>query len=225
MGTSAGEYGILCGLLAATTDPSQLGGVTGFLVDLMNNLGGPGIAFVIMLENVFPPIPSELFLPLAGFTASQPGGDFSLAEAIIWSTIGSVIGALILYWAGAAVGHERTRALADRMPLVKVEDFDRTSAWFEKHGRKAVFFGRMLPLFRSLVSIPAGVDRMPLVQFVVLTAMGSAIWNSLLIGSGYKLGTRWEIVEQYAELFSSVVLLAVIAWLGVFTYRRLRGQT
>jgi len=214
----------LCALLAATTDPSQLGGVTGFLVDLMNSLDGPGVALVIMLENVFPPIPSELFLPLAGFTASQPGGDLTLAEAIVWSTIGSVIGALILYGAGALVGPQRTRAIADRMPLVKVEDFDRTSAWFEKHGRKAVFFGRMLPIFRSLVSIPAGVERMPLTLFIVLSAAGSAIWNSLLIGAGYKLGERWAIVEQYAELFSSVVLLAVIAWLAVFTYRRLRGQ-
>lgn len=193
------------------------------LVDLMNALGAPGVAIVIALENVFPPIPSELFLPLAGFTASRPEGEFGVFEAIAWATVGSVVGALILYAAGAAVGRDRTRAMADRLPLVKVSDFDKTEAWFAKHGTKAVFFGRMLPIFRSLVSIPAGVDRMPLPTFIALSAAGSAVWNALLIGLGYKLGERWELVEQYAELFSTIVLFAVVVALAAFTVRRLRS--
>jgi len=207
-----------------TSTPEQLGGLAGLLVDLMNALGAPGVAVVIALENVFPPIPSELFLPLAGFTASRPDGEFGLLEAIAWATVGSVVGALILYGAGALVGRERTRALADRLPLVKVEDFDRTEAWFARHGTKAVFFGRMLPIFRSLVSIPAGVDRMPLPIFIGLSAAGSAVWNSLLIGAGYGLGDRWELVEQYAELLSTIVLFLIIVGLAVFTVRRLRSN-
>ncbi len=212
----------MCALLHAITDPNQLGGVTGFLVDLMNELGGVGLALAIALENVFPPIPSELVLPLAGFTASSPDAAFSLIGAIGWSSLGSLVGALVLYWAGAVVGLERTRAIAERMPLAKVSDIDRTMEWFARHGQLAVFFGRMLPIFRSLVSLPAGVERMPLVRFIPLTFAGALVWNSVLIGAGYQLGERWEIVEQYAELFSTVVLFAIIVFLARITYVRLR---
>lgn len=205
------------------TDPEQLGGVTGLLVDLMNALGGVGLAIAIALESVFPPIPSEVVLPLAGFTSSQPGAVFSLGEAIVWATLGSLVGALLLYWAGAAIGLERTRALAARMPLVDPEDIDKSTAWFAHHGQLAVFFGRMVPVVRSLVSLPAGIERMPLIRFIPLTVAGSLVWNTLLIGGGYQLAERWVIVEQYAEIFSTAVLFAIILLLARFTYRRLRG--
>lgn len=215
----------MCALLHAITNPDQLGGVTGFLVDLMNELGGVGLALAIALESVFPPIPSELVLPLAGFTASRPDADFSLGGAIAWSSLGSLIGALLLYWAGAAVGLERTRAITARMPLAKVSDIDRTMEWFAKHGQLAVFFGRMLPIFRSLVSLPAGVERMPLTRFIPLTLAGAIVWNSVLIGAGYQLGEQWEIVEQYAELLSTAVLFAIIVFLARITYLRLKDAS
>lgn len=207
----------------AVTDPDQLGGVPGLLVDLMNQLGGVGLAIAIALESIFPPIPSELVLPLAGFTSSQPGAAFSAAGAIAWATLGSLVGALVLYWAGAAIGLERTRAIAERMPLFNASDIDKSTAWFARHGQLAVFFGRMVPVVRSLVSLPAGIERMPLLRFIPLTIAGSLVWNTLLIGGGYQLAERWVIVEQYAEIFSTAVLFAIILLLARFTYRRLRG--
>ena len=129
-------------------------------VDLMETLGGVGAAVVVGLDNLFPPIPSELVLPLAGFSASK--GVFSLPAALFWTTLGSVAGAIIVYFAGMLLGRDRTRRLVARIPLVKVTDFDKTEAWFTHHGTKAVFLGRMVPLFRSFISLPAGVERMNL---------------------------------------------------------------
>src|SRR5687767_12840974 len=129
-----------------------------WVTDLMHTAGAPGAALAIALENLFPPLPSEVILPLAGFTAAQ--GRMSLVAALVCTTLGSVIGALALYGIGAAVGRDRVRAVVAKLPLVKLEDLDRTEAWFLKHGTKAVFFGRMIPIFRSLISVPAGVERM-----------------------------------------------------------------
>src|SRR4029450_4579497 len=140
--------------LGAQAEP---GGISGWAIRIMETLGAPGAGLAVALENLFPPIPSEVILPLAGFTASQ--GDMSLVAAIAWTTAGSVVGALVLYLIGALIGRERTRAIAARVPLIKVSDIDRTEAWFQRHGRKTVFFGRMVPLFRSFVSLPAAVER------------------------------------------------------------------
>jgi membrane protein DedA with SNARE-associated domain len=196
--------------------------VVGWVTDLMETLGAPGAGVAIALENLFPPLPSEFFLPLAGFTASQ--GKMSLIAAIVWTTIGSVVGALVLYYAGAALGRDRIRAIVDKMPLVDVADVDRTEAWFSRHGRKAVFFGRMIPLFRSLISVPAGVERMPLHTFVAFTALGSFIWNSALIVAGYLLGEQWHLVENYAGVVSKVVLGLVVAAVVWFVVSRLRSR-
>ncbi len=120
----------------------------------MDKLGAPGAGLAIALENLFPPLPSEVILPLAGFTAAQ--GRMSLVAALVWTTVGSVVGALALYGIGALIGRDRIRAIVARLPLVKLADLDRTEAWFARHGTKAVFFGRMIPIFRSLISVPAG---------------------------------------------------------------------
>ncbi|MEU4546843.1 DedA family protein [Nonomuraea dietziae] len=128
--------------------------MTDWLIELMEILGAPGAGLAIALENLFPPLPSEVILPLAGFTSSR--GEMDLLNVLAWTTAGSVVGALALYWAGALLGRERTLALAARIPLLKVSDIAKTEAWFLKHGRKTVFFGRMIPIFRSLISIPAG---------------------------------------------------------------------
>ncbi|SER99000.1 DedA family protein [Lentzea albida] len=192
-------------------------------VSLMESLGGVGAAVVVGLDNLFPPIPSELVLPLAGFSASK--GVFSLSEALFWTTLGSVAGAVIVYWAGLLLGRDRTRALVARIPLVRVTDFDRTEAWFARHGTKAVFFGRMVPLFRSFISLPAGVERMNLPKFLLLTTLGSLIWNTLFVGAGYLLGENWHRVESYAGIFQKLVIAAVAVAVALFVITRLRQRT
>lgn len=196
--------------------------VVSWVTDLMETLGAPGAGIAIALENLFPPLPSELFLPLAGFTASQ--GRMSLLAAILWTTAGSVTGALVLYYLGALLGRDRIRAIARRLPLVKVSDVDRTEEWFARHGRATVFFGRMVPIFRSLISIPAGVERMPLPGFLLLTAAGSLIWNSALILAGYALGANYHLVDHYVGIVSKVVIGLVVAAVGWFVVSRLTRQ-
>lgn len=202
-------------------DGAELTGIAGWAVDLMERLGGPGAGLVIALENLFPPLPSEVILPLAGFTASQ--GTFTVQGAIFWTTLGSVVGALVLYGLGAALGRDRLRSIWGRLPLTDLEDLDRTEAWFARHGRQAVFFGRMIPIFRSLISVPAGVERMPVLLFTGLTLAGSLIWNSLFVGAGYLLGEQWYRVETYAGAFRLVVVgvVAVLdAWWVLSRLRR-----
>ncbi|WP_344492138.1 DedA family protein [Streptomyces enissocaesilis] len=183
---------------------------------LMDALGAPGAGIAIALENLFPPLPSEVILPMAGFAAST--GRMSLIAVLLWTTAGSVIGALALYGVGALLGRDRTVAIAAKLPLVKVSDIERTEAWFLRHGTKAVLFGRMIPVFRSLISVPAGVERMPLPVFLGLTTLGSAIWNTVFVLAGYSLGENWEDVTGYVSAYSKVVLvgavLAVLLFVG-----------
>jgi membrane protein DedA with SNARE-associated domain len=200
---------------------SQLGGIAGWAIRLMEALGAPGAGLAVALENLFPPIPSEVILPLAGFTASQ--GDMSLVAAIAWTTAGSVVGALVLYWIGALIGRDRTRAIAARLPLVKVYDIDRTEAWFARHGRKAVFFGRMVPLFRSFISIPAGIERMPMATFLLYTSLGSLIWNAVFVVAGYLLGENRRVIEDYAGTYQKAVLAAGALAVAAFVAVRMRA--
>ncbi|NGY61529.1 DedA family protein [Lentzea sp. NEAU-D13] len=192
-------------------------------VRVMETLGGFGAAVIVGLDNLFPPIPSELVLPLAGFSASK--GVFSLPAALFWTTLGSVAGAVIVYLAGMLLGRDRTRRLVSRIPLVNVADFDKTEAWFTRHGTKAVFFGRMVPLFRSFISLPAGVERMNFPQFLALTTLGSLIWNTVFVGAGYLLGENWHRVEAYAGIFQKLVLAAVAIALVLFVVTRLRQRS
>lgn len=205
-------------LVAAESEPDT-GGLVGFVTDLMEKLGAPGAGLAVALENLFPPIPSEIILPLAGFTASQ--GKMSLTAAIIWTTLGSVLGALALYYVGALLGRDRVRAIAAKLPLMKVSDIDRTEAWFVRHGVKAVFFGRMIPIFRSLISIPAGIERMRVSVFLLYTALGSLIWNTTFVIAGFVLGENWHRVEDYVGTFQNLVILAVVLGVGYFIVSRL----
>ncbi|NLU65964.1 DedA family protein [Streptomyces sp. HNM0574] len=186
----------------------------------MESLGAVGAGIAIALENLFPPLPSEVILPLAGFTAHK--GGMSLAAAIVCTTIGSVVGALALYGVGAWLGRERTIALAWRIPLLKVSDIEKTEAWFTKHGTKAVFFGRMVPIFRSLISVPAGVERMRVGVFLLLTTLGSLIWNTLFILAGYGLGAQWHRITEYVGVYSKVVLVVVALGAIAFIAARVR---
>ena len=186
---------------------------------LMDTLGAPGAGVAIALENLFPPIPSEAILPLAGFAAST--GELNLLAVLLWTTAGSVVGALALYGVGALLGRDRTVALAARLPLVKAADVERTEAWFLRHGTKAVFFGRMIPVFRSLVSVPAGVERMPLPVFLTLTTLGSALWNTAFVLAGHTLGANWTQVTDVVSAYSKVVLAAAALSVTVFVTLRL----
>lgn len=183
---------------------------------VIETLGYVGVAVVLALESVFPPIPSEAVLPLTGFLVSQ--GRMSFVGALVASTVGAVVGALVLYWLGYTLGEDRIRALVKkhgRWMLLTEEDLDRSQAWFDRHGRVAVLIGRLAPLVRSLVSIPAGVTRMPLLTFTVYTTIGSAIWNAVLIGAGWLLGENWTYVQEYQQYFGYGVLAALglaIAW-------------
>jgi membrane protein DedA with SNARE-associated domain len=191
----------------------------GWVTDLMDRLGAPGAGLAVALENLFPPIPSEVILPLAGFAASQ--GRMSLFAAIAWTTLGSVVGAVALYYVGVVLGRDRVRAIVERLPLVKVADVDRTEEWFARHGVKTVFLGRMIPIFRSLISVPAGVERMPIHTFLLYTTLGSLIWNTVFVLAGYLLGENWHVVEAYAGTFQYVVIVACALAAGWFVVTRL----
>lgn len=198
-----------------------------WVVGLMGILGGPGAGVAVALENLFPPIPSEVVLPLAGFAAAR--GEMGLLEAILCSTIGSVVGALALYRIGAWFGRARLRRVVERMPGIKVSGLDRAEQWFRRHGELAVLVGRMVPLVRSLVSIPAGLERMSLWRFSVYTALGSAAWNSLLIVAGYQLGANWELVGEWIATYQTVVVVGVLlgigAWMVARRWQRVRSAT
>jgi membrane protein DedA with SNARE-associated domain len=206
---------------SSSGDTSWLTSLADWTVSLMEIIGPVGAGVAIALENLFPPLPSEVVLPMAGLTASR--GSFTLFEALLWTTRGSIVGAFALYGLGRWLGAARLRAFAAKMPLLHPEDVDRTVAWFERHGGKAVFFGRMVPIFRSLISIPAGVAKMPLWRFGLLTGAGSLIWNTIFVLAGYLLGENWHVIEQYADILQYVVIAAVGLGIAWFLYTRIRS--
>ncbi len=180
------------------------------------------LALVMFIENLFPPIPSELVLPLAGFEVSR--GTVSLGEALVASTLGSVAGALALYALGRYGG--RPLVLRFRRVLrVTERELDRADAWFDRHGPKVVLFARMVPLARSIVSIPAGWSEMPLLRFTLLTTAGSLAWNAVLIGAGNALGRNYERVAAEVGTFSNLVLaVAVLAVVAVVVWWARRAR-
>lgn len=198
----------------AQTDLGELGGLTGWVAGVIESLGELGVGLLVALENLVPPIPSEVVLSMAGYLASA--GRVNVVLVGIAATAGSVLGALALYWLGYALGEERLRRWLDRIPLVDADDLNIADKWFERHENGAVLFGRMAPVVRSLVSIPAGANEMPLGRFTLFTTIGSGVWNSLFIAGGYALGTRWEQLERYSSWFDyailAVFLVAVASW-------------
>ncbi|WP_194285155.1 DedA family protein [Corynebacterium stationis] len=178
-------------------------GIIEWIIQLMEILGAPGVGIAILLENLFPPIPSEVVLPLAGFTISQ--GNLGFWPTFIWATAGSIVGAWALYGIGAWIGAERLRKIADWMWLVEANDVDGALYWFDKYGPASVFFGRFIPGIRSLISIPAGIDRLNPIKFTLWTAIGSAGWNATLIWLGMWLGQSYTLVADYIDQYSTVV--------------------
>ncbi|PXY30512.1 DedA family protein [Prauserella flavalba] len=206
----------------ARSDAGEPGGIAGWVVELMDTLGGPGAAVAVCVDNVFPPLPSELVLPVAGFSAAN--GTLSLVEVLLWTTAGSVLGAIIVFYLGRLLGRERTRWLVCKLPLLRPADVDKAEEWFARHGTKAVFLGRMVPLVRSLVSLPAGVQKMPFWTFLGLTTAGSLLWNSVFVVAGYALGANWHLVGRYASVFQLVVIVLAVVAATLFVVKRLRDR-
>jgi membrane protein DedA with SNARE-associated domain len=197
-------------------------GLAGLVADIMGSIGLVGVGLVLAIETILPFLPSEVALPLAGFSAER--GDFGLVAVIIAATIGSVGGALVLYWLSRVFGLERTRHVLAKIPLVTERDIDKGVAWFARNDAAAVFFGRMVPAIRSLVSIPAGVEQMRVSRFLLYTTAGSLIWNTIWIVAGYQLGNNWEKVEKYGNYLKYALVVAVVAGLVWFVVYKLRAR-
>ncbi len=182
-----------------------------WVISTIESTGYLGIVFLMFLENVFPPIPSELIMPLAGFLAAE--GKQNLAAIIIAGTVGSVLGALPLYYAGVLLGEQRLKAFAGkhgRWLTVSTEDLDRAKKWFEQHGGLAVLICRLVPGLRSLISIPAGIAKMNIAAFLFYSAIGAGLWTALLASAGYLLGAKFEDVGKYLNPASYFVLAAIV---------------
>jgi membrane protein DedA with SNARE-associated domain len=196
-----------------------------WITGLMNTLGYAGIALLMFLENIFPPIPSEIVMPLAGFTSVQ--GGMSLVGVILAGAFGSLAGALSWYYAGRIYGHKRMREFADRYGrwiTISPEDIDRATDWFNRHGRSAVLIGRLVPGVRTLISVPAGISGMGLFPFLLYSTIGTVVWTALLAICGYILRDQWSSVESYLSPVSTV-LIAVLVLLFAFRFvRQWRGR-
>ncbi|HSJ46777.1 MAG TPA: DedA family protein [Euzebyales bacterium] len=205
-------------LAASGGDPSELTGLIGWIADVIELLGAIGVGVLTLAEVFFPPIPSELVLPMAGFLAGQ--GRLNLVAAVVASTVGSTAGALALYRLAGAWGNQRVRRVLGTLPLMEAEDLDRAEAWFDRNDRSSVFIGRLVPGVRSLISLPAGFRRMPLGSFIALTLLGSAIWNTLLIAAGYLLGDHWRNVGEYSDWFNYAVIALLLGAVVKFVWSR-----
>jgi membrane protein DedA with SNARE-associated domain len=200
----------------------MLSGLSEWVTDVIRELGYVGVALLVALENLFPPIPSEIVLPFAGFVARD--GDATLPGMIVAATIGSLVGAWILYGIAAWIGPDRLETFLvsyGKWLRLTHADVARAERWFDRRAIVAVLVGRCIPLIRSLVSIPAGFRRMPFATFTLYTAIGSLIWNTALIGAGYVLRDNWEDVEPILDVVQYFVVAAILVAIGWFLWSRL----
>ncbi|MBA1273204.1 DedA family protein [Stutzerimonas azotifigens] len=192
------------------------------VVEIVSAFGYLGVFALMLLENIFPPIPSELIMPLAGFVAAR--GELNFAGVMAAGTAGSVVGALPWYYAGAKLGKERMKRLAKRWGYwltMSPEDIDKASGWFDRHGKGAVFFGRLIPAVRTLISVPAGIVGMPMLLFLAYSTLGSLIWTALLALSGFVLESQYEKVSQYLDPISTGVVVSMVVY---YLYRLARQR-
>ncbi|MEO3933470.1 DedA family protein [Micrococcaceae bacterium Sec7.4] len=208
--------------MTSTTPVDGMSGLVGLAARAVDALGEWGVGLFTLAETVFPPIPSEVILPLAGFLTRQ--GTMNMALVLVTSTLGAYVGALLLYWLGARLGLERSIRWLSRLPLMDREDFEKAARWFSRHGRSAVFFGRLLPGVRSLISLPAGAGRMHLGTFTAFTVAGSGIWNALLIGLGALLGEQYRLIDEYSRFLNFAVYAALAAVVGSLVVRGVRRR-
>lgn len=189
-----------------------------WITQIMTSLGYLGIGLLMFLENLFPPIPSELIMPLAGFTIAQ--GEMELVPAIAAGVIGTMLGALPWFYLGRYLGEDHLKSWLNRYGKwlgISGEEIDKAQRWFYRHGTKAVFFGRFVPGIRTLISLPAGFSEMRFSQFLIYSTLGTLGWTFLLTYIGYALGDNYELVEQYLGPVSKIVLgilvIAFVIWL------------
>lgn len=193
-----------------------------FIINIMNEFGYLGVLLLIAIENIFPPIPSEVILPFSGFMTTR--SNLTVFGVIIVSTIGSIIGAIILYYVGNLLNRERLKKLVDgkigRILHFKYEDIDKAYVWFENKGVIAVLLCRCVPIVRSLISIPAGMSGMNMGVFLIFTTIGTVIWNTVLISLGAKAGASWENISAAIGEYSHIIklVIAVIIVLLIVTY-------
>jgi membrane protein DedA with SNARE-associated domain len=199
--------------------------MTEWITNTMTSLGYLGIGLLMFLENLFPPIPSELIMPLAGFTVAQ--GKMSFFPAVLAGIVGTMLGALPWYYAGKLVGERRLRRLAERYGkwlTLSGKDIDKATQWFNRHGAKTVLFCRLIPGVRTLISLPAGMHQMPIVLFLLYSTVGTAVWVLLLTALGYFLGHNYSLVEAYLAPVSKIVLLGLLVSFVVWALRRKRHR-
>ncbi len=187
-----------------------------FILHIIEQFGYFGVFFLILIENVFPPIPSEVILLFSGFFSSYTS--LSVFYMILASTLGSFLGAIILYYIGKIFNKERLKKIVNgrlgKILFLKENDIDKADEWFDNKGNKSVFFCRFVPIVRSLISIPAGMSEMPMGKFIIYTICGSMIWNTVLICLGYRLGSNWEYVLTILDKYQMVVIIILIIILG-----------
>lgn len=199
--------------------------MTSWVKRVLEATGYAGVVLLMFVENVFPPIPSEVVMPYAGFVASR--GDLILAGVVLAGSLGSVLGAVPLYYAGRWVDEERLKRWAGdhgHWLMVKPRDVEKAQHWFDRHATLAVFLGRMVPGVRSLISIPAGFTRMHLGRFLVWTALGTTLWAGLLAWLGAYLGARYEAVERWTGPLSWLVLGGLGLWYAAHVWRHHRRK-
>jgi len=200
------------------------------IIGVMNKFGYLGILLLIAIENIFPPIPSEVILTFGGFMTKQPNSSLTILGVIIFATIGSIVGALVLYYIGKILNRERLEKIVSgkigKILRVKAKDIESADKWFDTKGNKTVFFCRFIPIVRSLISIPAGMSEMKMPKFLLYTTIGSAIWNTVLVIIGSIVGENWEKVVEVIDKYSKVVLilLAVLFVVGVFIFYKSRKK-
>ncbi|MEB3337107.1 MAG: DedA family protein [Leptolyngbyaceae bacterium] len=195
------------------------------VITLITSLGYIGIGLLMFLENLFPPIPSELIMPLAGFTVGR--GEMAFFPAVLAGVLGTVLGALPWYYAGKFLGEERLKRLADRYGkwlAISGKDITKSRAWFNRHGNKAVFLGRLVPGVRTLISIPAGITNLPLLPFLIYSTLGTTLWVGFLTYAGYVLGNNYEQVDEYIGPLAKIVLGALLIGLVAFVVWRKRSR-
>ena len=195
-----------------------------WVTNTVESLGYAGIVLLMFLENLFPPIPSEVIMPLAGFTARK--GALTFSGVVLAGTSGAVIGAFPWYFLGRGIGPERLKNLVrarGKWLRVKVEDVERAERWFDRHGAAAVFIGRLVPGIRTLISVPAGFARMPILSFFAWTTLGSAAWTTFLAACGWMLRENYSAIEPYVSAISTLAILGVVVWFVVWIVRRRRA--
>lgn len=200
--------------------------MTDWIISIMESLGYFGIAILMFLDNVFPPIPSEIIMPSAGYSASQ--GSLILIGVIISGSIGSLIAAAFLYWVGYKFNHSSIFRWVDRYGkyiFLKSTDIEKSLKWFEQYGHRIVFFGRMIPAVRSLISIPAGMSHMPFWKFMLFSSLGTVIWTTFLACVGYYFGQNQALMHKIFSQVGYVIIALVVLFIVCYLYRRSKRKS